>query len=88
VHILSLQKVEAQKGFKRYLRVYGSDFSHVQYILFALEENAIHQRSKAEDPKMEPNLHGFGPPANNPHWHRQKEKAAPHLHIRDNKRKA
>jgi hypothetical protein len=60
----------------------------IQYILFALEENAIHQRSKAEDPSMIFNPHQFGPPTDNPCRHHQKEEATPHLHIGDNKSKA
>jgi hypothetical protein len=40
--------LKPKRRFKRYLRVCGSGFSHVQYILFTLEENAIHQRSKPE----------------------------------------
>jgi hypothetical protein len=55
-----------------------------QNILFALEENAIHQRSKPEDPSMVPNPHRFAPPTDNPHQQRQKEEEAPHLQIVDN----
>jgi hypothetical protein len=63
--------------------------SHVvQDILFALEENAIRQRSKHEDPSMVPNPHRFGPPTDNPHRHHRKEEEAPHLHTGDNKSKA
>jgi hypothetical protein len=60
----------------------------VQNILFALEENAIHQHSKPKDPSMVPNPHWFGPPIGIPHRHHQKDKEAPHLHIEDNKSKA
>jgi hypothetical protein len=61
---------------------------NVQYILIALEENAIHQCSKHGNPSTVPNPHWFGPPTINPHRHRQKEEAAPHLHTEDNKSKA
>jgi hypothetical protein len=64
-----------------------AEITLVQNILFALEENAIHQRSKPEYPSMVPNPHRFGPPTNNPHWHRRKEEEAPHLHTGDNKSK-
>jgi hypothetical protein len=60
---------------------------NVQYILFALEENAIHQRSKPTDPSMMHNPHRFGPPIGIPRRHRQKEEEAPHLHTGDNKSK-
>jgi hypothetical protein len=56
-----------------------------QIILFALEENAIHQPSEPEDPSTVPNPHWFGPPTDN---HHRKEEAAPHLHTGDNKSKA
>jgi hypothetical protein len=42
---------------------------NIQYILFALEENVIHQRSKPEDPSTMPNPHRFGPPTGIPHQH-------------------
>jgi hypothetical protein len=67
---------------------FGSDFSHVQSILFYLEENAIHQCSKPEDPSAESNPHWFGLPTDNPHRHHQKQEAVPHLHTGDNKSKA
>jgi hypothetical protein len=35
---------------------------NVQYILFTLEENDIHQRSKPKDLSTVPNPHRFGPP--------------------------
>jgi hypothetical protein len=44
-----------------------------QIILFALEENAIHQPSEPEDPSTVPNPHWFGPPTDNPHRHHWKE---------------
>jgi hypothetical protein len=60
----------------------------VHNILFALEENVIHQRSKPEDPSTVSNPHRFGPSTDNPHRHRQKEVEAPHLHTGDNQSKA
>jgi hypothetical protein len=59
-----------------------------QYILIALEGNAIHQRSKPGDPSTVPNPLQFGPPIGNTHQHHRKEEAAPHLHTRDNRSKA
>jgi hypothetical protein len=44
---------------RRYFRVSGSDFSHVQYILFALEENDLHRCSKAVIPVWCPTLIGL-----------------------------
>jgi hypothetical protein len=73
---------------QRYIRVCGSDFSHIQNILFTLEENDIHQRSKHEDPSAESNPQRFGHPTDNPCQHRWKDKAVPHLHIGHNKSKA
>jgi hypothetical protein len=61
---------------------------NVQNILFALEENAIHRHSKPEDLITEFNPPRFGLPTDNPHQHRRKEEAAPHLHTGDNKSKA
>jgi hypothetical protein len=55
---------------------------HDQNILFALKENDIHQCSKIEDRSMESNPHRFGFPTYNPHRHRWKEEAIPHLHTR------
>jgi hypothetical protein len=52
-----------------------------QNILFALKENAIHQRFKPEDPSTESNLHRFGLPTNNPRRHHRKEKVVPYLHT-------
>jgi hypothetical protein len=80
--------MKPKRRFKGYNRVCGSGFSHVHDILFALEENAIHQRSMPEDPSMESNPPRFGLPTDNPYRHRWKEKAVPHLHIEDNKSKA
>jgi hypothetical protein len=71
-----------------YYRVCGSDLSHDQNILFTLEENDIHQRSKPEDPSMESNPPQFGLPTDNPRRHRWKEEAFPHMDTKDNKSKA
>jgi hypothetical protein len=60
---------------------------NAQNILFALEENAIHQRSKLEDHSTESNPYRFGLPTENPHRHRWKEEAVPHLHTEDSKSK-
>jgi hypothetical protein len=51
-----------------------SEFAEVeitlfQNILFALDENVIHQHSKPEDPNMVPNPHRVGPPTDNPRRH-------------------
>jgi hypothetical protein len=46
---------EAKLCCKRYYRVCGSDFFHDQNILFALEENAIHQHRQKEEEA--PHLH-------------------------------
>jgi hypothetical protein len=46
---------------------------NVQSILFALEENAIHQLSKPENPSTVPNPHRFGPPNDNPRWYHRKQ---------------
>jgi hypothetical protein len=59
----------------------------IQNILFALEENVIHQRSKPEDPSTVSNPYRFGPSTNNPRQHHRKEEEAPHLHTEDNKSK-
>jgi hypothetical protein len=59
-----------------------------QDVLFALKENAIHRRSKPEDPNTESNPHWFVLPTDNPHWHRWQEEAVPHLHTENNKSKA
>jgi hypothetical protein len=65
-----------------------AEITLIQYILFTLEENVIHQHSKPEDPSTVSNPHRFGPPTDNPHWHHQKEEAVLHLHTGDNKSKA
>jgi hypothetical protein len=63
-------------------------FSHVQNILFALEENDVHRRSKPEDTSTEYNPHRCGPPTDSPHRHRRKEEVDPHLHTGDSKSRA
>jgi hypothetical protein len=73
---------------KDILELAEAEITLVQHILFALEENAIHQHSKSQDPSMVPNLHRFGPPTDILCQHRQKEEEAPHLQIGDNKSKA
>jgi hypothetical protein len=73
---------------KYILEFVEAEITLIQNILFALEENAIHQGSKPEDPSMVPNPHQFGPPTDNPHRHRRKEEEAPHLHTGDTKSKA
>jgi hypothetical protein len=42
-----------------------------QYILFALKENVVHQRSMPEDPSTESNPHQFELPTDNPRQHRR-----------------
>jgi hypothetical protein len=59
----------------------------IQNILFALEDNTIHQRSKPEDPSTMQNPHRFRPPTDNPRRYRWKEEEAPHLHTAYNKSK-
>jgi hypothetical protein len=59
----------------------------VHNILFALEENAIHQPSKSENPSTVFNPHRFRRPTDIPRQHHQKEEEAPHLHTGDNKSK-
>jgi hypothetical protein len=54
-----LQAKDASKDISKFVE---AKITLVQYNLFALEENAIHQRSKPEDPSMMPNPHQFGPP--------------------------
>jgi hypothetical protein len=58
-----------------------------QYILFALKENDIHQRSKPEDHSVESNHHRFGLTTDNPHRHHRQEEAVPHVHTKNNKSK-
>jgi hypothetical protein len=52
-----------------------------QNILFALKENAIHRRSKPEDPSTESNPHWFELLIDNLHQHHRKEEAVPHLYT-------
>jgi hypothetical protein len=75
------KRLKPKRRFKRYNRVYGSGFSHDQNILFTLEENAIHQHSKPEDPSIESNPPWSGLPTDSPHRHRRKEEAVPHVHT-------
>jgi hypothetical protein len=79
--------LKAKDASKDSFSVCGSENTLVQSILFAIEENAIHQRSKPEDPSIVSNPHRFGPPTINPHRHHQKEEEAPHLHTGDNQSK-
>jgi hypothetical protein len=79
---------EAKTGFKRCFKYVEAISLNVQYILFALEENVVHQRSKPEDPSKVPNPHWFGPPTSIPCWHHRQEEEALHQHTRDNKSKA
>jgi hypothetical protein len=65
-----------------------TEITLIQNILFTLEENIIHQRSKPEDPSTVTNPHRFRPPTDNPRRHHQKEEETPHLHTGDNKSKA
>jgi hypothetical protein len=69
---------------KEVLELVGAISLNVQYILYALEENAIHQHSKLADPSMAPNPHPFGIPRR----HHRQEEETPHLHTGDNKSKA
>jgi hypothetical protein len=61
---------------------------YVRNILYALEENVIHQCSKPEDSSTESNPHQFGLPTDSPHRHRWKDEVVPHLHTENNKSKA
>jgi hypothetical protein len=80
-----LKPKDASKNISEFAEV---KITLVQYILFALEENAIHQRSKPEDPSTLPNPQRFGPPTGIHCWHRQKNEEVSHLHTGDNKSKA
>jgi hypothetical protein len=62
-------------------------FLNIQYILFALEENAIHRYYKPADLSTAFNPYRFGPPTDNPHRHRRKEEEASYLHTEDIKSK-
>jgi hypothetical protein len=59
-------------------------YTLVQYILFAQEENVIHRCSKLTDHNMASNPHQFGPLNDIPHRHRRKEEEASHLYKGDN----
>jgi hypothetical protein len=78
---------------QNYASGYRSEFAEAislngQDVLFAQKENAIHQRSKPEDPSTESNPCRFGLPTDNPRRHRRQEEAVPHLHTENNKSKA
>jgi hypothetical protein len=88
VHVLVLQKVEAQKMLQEIDSELAEVETLVQYILFALEENAIHRHSNAMDPSTAPNPHRFGPSTDIPHRHCRQEEKTPHLHTGDNESKA
>jgi hypothetical protein len=60
---------------------------NVQNILFAIEDNVMHRRSKPEDPSMAPNPHRLEPTTGIPRQHHQQEEEAPHLHTGHNKSK-
>jgi hypothetical protein len=51
--------LKRKRRFKRYLRVCGSDFSHVHYILFTLEENVIYSALSLRIPVRCPTLIGL-----------------------------
>jgi hypothetical protein len=80
-----LKPKDASKDISEFAEV---EITLIEYILFTVEENIIHQRSKPEDPSTVPNPHRFGPPTSIPRWHHQKEEEARHLHTEDNKSKA
>jgi hypothetical protein len=61
--------LKPKRRFEGYNRVCGSSLSHIHKILFTLEENAIHQHSKPEDPSMEPNPHRIALAIDKPHRH-------------------
>jgi hypothetical protein len=80
-----LKPNHASKDVLEFVEVCGTDFSHMQYIPFALEENDLYQHSNLVDPSTESNPHRFGPPTENPHRHHRIEEEDPHLHTGDNK---
>jgi hypothetical protein len=84
VYKICLKSKDASKDISEFAEV---EITLIQYILFTLEENTIHQCSKPEDPSTVSNPHWFGPPTNILHLHHRKEEEAPHLHIGDNKSK-
>jgi hypothetical protein len=79
-----LKLKDASKDISEFVE---EEITLIQYILFTLEENAIHQCSKPKDPNTVSNPHRFGPPTSIPHQHRCKEEEALHLHTGDNKSK-
>jgi hypothetical protein len=72
---------EAKTCFKRYSELAEVISLNIQYILFTLEENNVHQCSKFVDPSTESNPHRFGPTTNNIHRRHRKEEKDPHLHT-------
>jgi hypothetical protein len=62
-------------------RSLGCQYTHVQNILFTLEENVIHRRSKPEGPSTASNPHQFELPTDSPRRHHQKKEADHHLHT-------
>jgi hypothetical protein len=74
-HFKCTKGLKPKDDSKDSFRVCGSRNTLIWSILFALEENAIHQRSKPEDPSMVSNPHQFGPSTNNAHLQHRKEKS-------------
>jgi hypothetical protein len=72
VHVLSTQKSwkpkHASKDVSEFVKVISLN---VQYILFALEGNVIHRRSKLVYTSKVPNPHRFGPPTGISRQHRR-----------------
>jgi hypothetical protein len=71
--------LKPKDALKDSLEFVEMEITIVEYILFSLDENVIHQRSKPDDSSMVYNLHQFGPPTGIPHWHHRKEEEAPQL---------
>jgi hypothetical protein len=80
--------LKPKDGSKDILEFAEAEITLVQYILFTVEKNVIHQRSKLDDPSMVPNPHRFGPPTSIPRRHHRKEEEAPHLRTRGNNSKS
>jgi hypothetical protein len=87
-YYLYKRSLKPKQASKDCLTVSGSDFSHIQYIPFILEENHLHQCFKPVDPSKASNPHRFGPPTDTPRWHRHKDEEDANLHIEHNKSKA
>jgi hypothetical protein len=77
--------LKPKHALKDILEFAEAEVTLIQYILFAIEQNAIQHRSTPKDPSTVSNPHRFGPPTGIPHWHHRKEEDAPHLHTGDNK---